>query len=126
MKGIYISVALLLAVLLIALFYMLAIANVSSSFAMAAVEVQQFIEQDNMEAAGFKVDEIEQQWRQQSHWIAVFVNHSEMEEIQYIIERMKACKSLETKSQLAAELAEFMERVKHLSIMERPNLENLL
>ena len=62
MKGIYISVALLLAVLLIALFYMLAIANVSSSFAMAAVEVQQFIEQDNMEAAGFKVDEIEQQW----------------------------------------------------------------
>jgi len=126
MRGIYISATLLVIVLLVALFYMLAIFNVSNNFASIAIAIEQDIALDSMSDAGDKIEEIDQMWRRNGKWIAIFVNHSEMEEIQYIIERMKTYIESDDKSSLKAELAEFKERIKHLPLMEQPTVENVL
>ena len=88
--------------------------------------VHEQIECGNWAEASFQVDELERKWDKEAKWWPVFLEHQEMDNIEFSLARCKEYVSRRDDALSMGQLAETRVMIEHIPRKEEITLENIL
>lgn len=97
----------------------------SDSLSMQIVDVCQDINEENWDDANQKTHRLETKWREDAHWWPVFLDHQEMDNIEFSLAKAKAFVATENRALALGQLSELKLMIEHLPIKEKINLKNI-
>lgn len=83
------------------------------------------IEKENWDDAENKTRILEKTWQQSARWWPVFLDHQEMDNIEFSLAKVKAFVESENKPLSLGQLSELKLMIEHLPIKEEINLKNI-
>ncbi|NLB53694.1 MAG: DUF4363 family protein [Syntrophomonadaceae bacterium] len=89
-------------------------------------EICRDIEQESWDDAENKTRMLENTWQQSAKWWPVFLDHQEMDNIEFSLAKAKAFVESENKPLSLGQLSELKLMIEHLPIKEEINLKNIL
>lgn len=89
-------------------------------------QISQDIEARHWEKAQAHTEELEKAWRQEARWWPIFLDHQEMDNINFSMARVKAYVASRDNPSARGQLAELRLMIRHIPDKEAVNLKNIL
>ena len=90
------------------------------------VIVNKEIKNDSWEMALSKMEETEDKWKEKTRWWPIFLNHEEMDVIEFSLAKAKAYVHAENEALALGQLSELKRMLEHIHEKEQLNIENIL
>lgn len=90
------------------------------------IQVNEEIKSENWEAAAFQMEEVHNKWQDKTKWWPIFLNHEEMDVIEFSLAKAKAYVHVENEALALGQLSELKRMIKHIHEKEQLNIENIL
>lgn len=84
------------------------------------------IENERWGAAQTQTDQLEKIWQDKARWWPIFLDHQEMDNIEFSLARFKAYVASQDNSLAQGQLSELRLMIKHIPQKEAVNIENIL
>lgn len=84
------------------------------------------IEEEDWEQAGRKTWQLENTWQQNARWWPVFLDHQEMDNIEFSLAKAKVFVEAKDNTLALAQFAELKIMIEHLPQKEKLNVKNIL
>ena len=89
-------------------------------------QVSQQIRDDNWPKAVKETDKLEEVWQRKAKWWPIFLEHQEMDNIEFSMARFKEYVASKNKSLALGQLSEIRLMIEHIPEKEEINLKNIL
>ena len=126
MKGVVVSVILMVSVIVIMIFSWTGIEKVGADMCGRVDQIKEDVSEGRWEDAKKHTDNLQKQWEKDTKWIAIFIDHRETDEIVKSLYALKEYIKYEEIPELMATAAALRELFEHMPRKERPLLENIL
>lgn len=84
------------------------------------------IEDERWSAAQMQTDELEKVWQEKARWWPIFLDHQEMDNIEFSMARVKEYVASQDNPLARGQLSELRLMIKHIPKKEAVNIENIL
>lgn len=98
----------------------------SDSLSMQIEEVRHDIDEENWDDANQKTHRLEIKWRKDARWWPVFLDHQEMDNIEFSLAKAKEFVATKNRALALGQLSELKLMIEHLPTKEKINLKNIL
>lgn len=89
-------------------------------------KVSRQVSEEDWAGAEVQAGELEKQWKQEARWWPVFLEHQEMDNIEFSVARCKEYVTARDDALAMGQLSEVRLMIEHIPRKEKINLENIL
>ncbi len=89
-------------------------------------KVSRQVSEEDWAGAQMQADELEKRWKQEAHWWPVFLEHQEMDNIEFSLARCQKYVTARDDALAMGQLSEIRLMIEHIPRKEQINLENIL